>query len=272
MSNEYLAAELCTEFFNGIDEKTFRRNKKKYIADLEKTFHVTEAKRGRFTIYILEPKECIRTPEQIEDDEFLEIINCDIGKLNIELLKFILKAILEKKIVPGHNEIAHHANGAGIKTSQTAVTNYMKFFRDNNVIVEPIKIPVWDNDPRIKRVFDKETGEIYPTYYKKIVKRIYFDFADNDVAFHRLRLPKLTQNALEMAFNNLWPEVLEEKIIPLYAMGHDEEHIKKERSKAQKNLIRKIGKAFGINYCVRMDEPIINPEVKRKLKEYFDIK
>ncbi len=31
MTKEYLAAELCEQFFNGIDEKTFRRNKKSIL-------------------------------------------------------------------------------------------------------------------------------------------------------------------------------------------------------------------------------------------------
>ena len=44
MTNEYLAVELCEQFFNGIDETTFRRNKK-YIALLESMgFAVTEIK------------------------------------------------------------------------------------------------------------------------------------------------------------------------------------------------------------------------------------
>ena len=267
-TKEYSVLELCEQKWH-VKLQTFKNNPDRYWNELKKENHVEFVKKRPIIVAVT---PIGKSPKQVENERFLEIIGCGIGKLNIDLLKFILKAILEKKIVPGHNEIAHHANVAGIKTSQTAVTNYMAFLKEQNIIVEPIKIPVWDNDPAAKRVFDKETGEIYPTYFKSIVNRIYFDFAKDEISFNRFRLPKLTQNALELAYNNLWPEVLQEKIYPLYALGHDEKFITKERIKAQKNLIRKIGKAFGINYCVRMDEPIINPEVKRKLKGYFDIK
>ncbi|MED4634984.1 hypothetical protein P9443_19110 [Peribacillus frigoritolerans] len=273
MTTEYLVVEVCEQFFNGIDEKTFRRNKKKkYVPDLEaRGFKVTEGKRGRFSTIILDDSERKFTPQQIEDAEFLEIIECDIGKHDITLLKFILKSILERKIVPGHNELAHHANLVGIKTGQTTITNYMAFFRENNIIVDPMTIPVWDNNPLIKRVVDEETGEILPTYHKRICNRIYFDFAKDGSSFERDRLSKNTQEAIEMAYYNMLPEMMETKIYPLYTMGHSDKYINNERMKAQSQLLREIGTAYGINYCVRMDEPIINPIIKRQLKEYFGI-
>ena len=69
---------------------------KKYIALLESMgFAVTEIKngRGRHTIYILEE---IGKPSN-KNEEFLEILGCNIGKRNIELIKFLLKSILERK-------------------------------------------------------------------------------------------------------------------------------------------------------------------------------
>lgn len=279
MKTEYLAVELCEHHFNGIDEKTFRRNKKKYMKDLdEKGFDVEEGKRGRFTTYLLDARERTFTPQQIEDAEFLEILECDIGGKDVTLLKFILKSILERMIVPGQDEITHHANLAGIKTTRGTIKNYMAFFRENDIIVDPMTIPVWVDNPVItsdgkeiylKREYDKETGEVFPTYYKKLVKRIYFDFAKDDKGAHRERLSENTQVAIEYAYNNSWPEMMEKKIYPLYAKGYSTKYINDERSKAQKALIREIGEAYGITYCVRMDEPVINHAVKCKLIEYF---
>ncbi|MGW6301762.1 hypothetical protein [Peribacillus butanolivorans] len=270
MKTEYLAKELCEHHFNEIDEKTFRRNKKKYMNALdEKGFDVEEGKRGRFTTYLLDSRERKLTAQQVDDAKFLEIIGCNIGGKDITLFKFILKSLIERKIVPGHVELTHHANLAGIKLKRTSITNYMGFLKEHDIIVAPMKVPVWDNNPLIKRVVDKETGEILPTCYKKICNRIYFDFAKDGSSFERERLSKNTQKAIEMAYYNLLPEMMESKIYPLYAKGHSDKYINNERMKAQSQLLREIGTAYGVDYCVRMDEPIINSAIKRQLKEYF---
>ena len=277
MRKEYIATELCEHEFGGIKEPTFRRNKSKYMNDLEEKYHVSLGKRKRFTTYILDPKEM--TAEEKADEEFLSILGCDIGGKDTELMKFILKSILERKIVPVHDEITYHANLSGIMKKRGTVGNYIAFLRENGVIEEPVQIPVWVDNPvmkrdgtemYLKRKYDPETGEVFPTYHKRIVNHIYFDYATDGIAAYRNRVSKNIHEAIEMAFNNLWPDVLENKIYPLYKQHHKHEYIEAERMKLRAGLIREIGNAFGMNYCVRIEEPIINHAIKQQLKEYFN--
>lgn len=280
MIREYIVPELCEQYLGGIDKDTFRRNKAHYMNELQNKGDVeeTDRKRGRYTIYTFEPKNREMTAKEKADEEFLNIIGCEIGDKDIRLLKFILKSILEQKIVPVHEEITHYANLAGILKTRGTVGNYIAFLEDNHIIVKPMQIPVWVDNPVIrrdgteiylKRKFDSETGEVFPTYYKKIVKHVYFDYAKDDVCTRRKRVSKVTQEAIEMAFNNLWPEVMEMKIYPLYNQNHGYKYIEHERQKAQANLIREIGSAYGMRSCVRIEEPIISSSVKQRLKEYF---
>ncbi|WHY87578.1 hypothetical protein QNH39_07045 [Neobacillus novalis] len=278
MRREYIATELCEHELGGIKEATFRRNKKKYLANLRIDNHIDFGKRGRATTYILDSKKKELTEHEKANVEFLEILGCDIGDKDTELLKFILKFILEQDIVPVHAEITHHGNLAGIMKTRGTIGNYVGFLKENNIIAEPMQIPVWIVNPitkrdgteiYLKRKYDPQTGEVLPTYYQRVVNHIYFDYAKNGIGAHRQRVSKMTHKAIEIAFNNLWPEVLENKIYPLYNQNHKHEYIEAERMKAQSFLIREIGKAFGIYYCVKIEEPIIQPSIKRQLEDYF---
>jgi len=271
---EYIAIELCEQFFNGIDEKTFRRNKKKtYIPQLEAMgYKVTEIKngRGRHTIYILE--RIGKTEQQKADEEFLEILGCDdIGDKNIELMKFILKAILEKEIVPAHEELANAARHDGIQNvkSKTTISNYIGFFKENGVVLDPIEIPVWVDDEIGNREYDEETGEIYPTYYKKVVNKIYYDYADKGVCGHRKRLKPRTQEAIDTAFKTMYREEFQKIIVPMIKKKIDRSVIKEAKSFLHSRVLKEIGKAYGLNRCTEIEEPIINPRIQGQLKSYF---
>lgn len=278
MKTEYLVVELCQERLNGIDEKTFRRNKKHYIAFLEETDNVSFGKRGRFSTIILEQKEKAAVENE---DEFLNILGCDIGGKSIDLMKFILKALLEKKIVPVQEELAYWAKQAKLVQSDSrgTIKNYLAFLKEHDIILDPMKVPVWIENPVvtndgkeifIKRQYDKETGEILPTYYKKYVNHIYFEYEKDGKKGNREMLSNATQEAIKMAYQNIMPEAMMKEIYPLYGK-HDPKFIEKERQKLKRKIILKIGKAYRINNCVRIDEPIINPTIKRQLKEYFGL-
>ncbi|MCU4898079.1 hypothetical protein OB968_02730 [Bacillus cereus] len=276
MTNEYLAVELCEQFFNGIDENTFRRNKKKtYIPQLEAMgYKVTEIKngRGRHTIYILE--EVGKTEQQKANEEFLEILNCDdIGDKNIELMKFILKAILKKELVPAHEELANAARHDGIQNvkSKTTISNYIGFFKENGVIIDPIEIPVWVDDEIGNREYDEETGEIYPTYYKNVVNKLYYDYADEGVGGHRKRLKPRTQEAIDTAFKTMYREEFQKIIVPMIKKKIDRSIIKEAKSFLQSRVLKEIGKAYGLNRCTVIEEPIINPCMQNELKSYFGL-
>ncbi|ENB9402993.1 hypothetical protein ABI817_002751 [Bacillus cereus] len=276
MTNEYLAVELCEQFFNGIDENTFRRNKKKtYIPQLEAMgYKVTEIKngRGRHTIYILE--KIGKTEQQKADEEFLEILNCDdIGDKNIELMKFILKAILEKQIVPAHEELANAARHDGIQNvkSKTTISNYIGFFKENGVIIDPIEIPVWADDEIGNREYDMETGEIHPTYYKKVVNKIYYDYADKGVGGYRKRLGERAQEAIDSAYNVMLREEFQKRIVPMIKKRVERSKIEKTKIFLRKKVLQEVGEAYGLNRCVRIYEPIINPRIQGQLKSYFGL-
>lgn len=274
MTKEYLAAELCEQFFNGIDEKTFRRNKKKYIALLESMgFAVTEIKngRGRHTIYILE--KIGKTEHQKADEEFLEILGCDIGKRNIELIKFLLKSILERKIVPVQDELTHWARQEHLiqSTSRGVVKSYMKFFRKNKIIIKAMAIPVWVDDEIGNREYDPETGEILPTYRKLIANKIYYDYADKEVGGYRKRLGDRAQEAIDTAYNVILRERFQKEIVPMIKKRVERSIIEKAKISLRNKVLKEVGRAYGLNDCVRIYEPIINPRIQGQLKSYFGL-
>ncbi|MGG5736690.1 hypothetical protein [Bacillus cereus group sp. IBL03679] len=276
MTNEYLAVELCEQFFNGIDENTFRRNKKKtYIPQLESMgYKVTEIKngRGRNTVYILE--EVGKTEHQKANDDFLAILNCDdIGDKNIELMKFILKALLEKEIVPAHEELANAGRHNGVQNvkSKTTISNYIDFFKENEVILDPIEIPVWDDNEIGNRKCDMETGEIYPTYHKKVAKKIYYDYAVNGVGGYRKRLGERAQEAIDSAYKTIYREEFQKQIVPMIKKQIESSKIDKAKFFLRKKVLQEVGEAYGLHYCVVIYEPIINPHIQEKLKSYFGL-
>ncbi|MCU7711126.1 hypothetical protein OK414_03680 [Priestia sp. JV24] len=270
MKKEYTVAQLCEHELNGIDGKTFRRNKAKYVSDLEEKYHV-EILGKRNQIFVLTPKK--KSLKQFEDETFLKILNCDIGKRDIQLLKLILKSLLEKKVVPTHEELAKLGRQAGIKNikSKTTVTNYFKFMRDNKIILPPLETPVWVYDENVIPDYDEETGEIYPTYYRKHVNRIYFDYAEKNVGSHRKRLSKDSQNAIDKAYKLLYNEKHQRVIIPMVKAKVNKAVIKKKRELLQEKVLQEVGKAYGLNYCVVIEEPIINFGMVNELKELFGI-
>lgn len=274
MTNEYLAVELCEQFFNGIDETTFRRNKKKYITLLESMgFAVTEIKngRGRHTIYILE--KIGKTEQQKADEEFLEILGCNIGKRNIELIKFLLKSILERKIVPVQEEMTHWARQEHLiqSTSRGVVKSYMKFFYKNKIIIKAMTIPVWVDDEIGNREYDPETGEILPTYRKVIANKIYYDYADREVGGYRKRLGDRAQEAIDTAYNVILRERFQREIVPMIKKRVERSIIEKAKISLRKKVLKEVGKAYGLNECVVIYEPIINPRIQGQLKSYFGL-
>lgn len=281
MIREYIAPELCEQFLGGIDPATFRRNKKHYMK--EHNIKEIGRKRGRYPLYTYEQKQKEQSPQEKADADFLEILECSIGGRNIELMKFILKSILERKIAPVQDEIALRANQLGIwgTDSRGSVKNYIAFLKNNGILLEPMEIPVWVDNPIInrdgkevwiKRKVDLETGEILPTYYKRIVKHYFFDCVKNEAGkvIKRNRVSDTTAKAIEIAFNNLWADAEQIEIIPMYAMGYTAKEISNQRSKVQSRIIREIGESFGMNNCCREEEPIINPTIKQRLKDYFN--
>ncbi|MDA1678650.1 hypothetical protein [Bacillus cereus group sp. TH152-1LC] len=267
-TKEYSVLELCEEVLH-VKQQTFKNSKPKYIKKLEQDFNIEIKKKPM--IYALTPKE--PSSQQKADEEFLEILGCDIGRKDIEMIKFLLKSILEKKIVPVQEELTHWALQKNLiqSTSRGVVKNYMEFFNDNNIIVPPMEIPVWDDSEIGNRKCDMETGEIYPTYYKKVAKKIYYDFADNGVGGYRKRLGERAQEAIDTAYKTILRERFQKEIVPMIKKRIESSIIDKAKFFLRKKVLQEVGEAYGLHYCVVIYEPIINPRIQGKLKSYFGL-
>ncbi|USK33521.1 hypothetical protein LIT25_23945 [Bacillus sp. F19] len=270
MIKKHTVAELCEHELNGIDAKTFRRNKKNYLQNLEKSYFV-EIIGQRNQIFVLTPKE--QSKQQKDDAEFLEILGCDIGRKNIELMKFILKTLLEKQIVPAQDEITHWARQENLVQGEKhgTVGNYMGFLREHNILIDPMETPVWVHNPDVLPEYDKETGEIFPTYIKKHVTFVYYDYAENGVGAHRKRLGEDAQKAIHQAYQIMYAEEFQRVIVPLLKKKVDKSTISEQIFFLKMRVLQTVGEAYGLNKCVRLEEPIINFEVASKLKNYFGL-
>ncbi|HDR7529723.1 TPA: hypothetical protein QCX69_000803 [Bacillus anthracis] len=268
-TKEYSVLELCEEVLN-VKQQTFKNSKTKYMKKLEQNFNI-EIKKKKPMIYALTPKE--PSSQQKKDEEFLEILECDIGNRNIELIKFLLKSILERKIVPVQEELTHWARQEHLiqSTSRGVVKNYMEFFNDNDIIVPPMEIPIWDDNEIGNRKIDMETGEIYPTYYKKVAKKIYYDFADKKVGGYRKRLGERAQEAIDTAYKTIYRERYQKEIVPMIKKQIESSIIDKAKFSLRKKVLQEVGKAYGLHYCVVVYEPIINPRIQEQLKSNFGL-
>lgn len=268
-TKEYSVLELCENVLH-VKQQTFKNSKPKYMKKLEQDFNI-EIKKKKPMIYALTPKE--PSPQQKEDEEFLEILGCDIGNRNIELIKFLLKSILERKIVPVQEELTHWARQEHLiqSTSRGVVKSYMEFFNDNNIIIPPMEIPVWDDSEIGHRKCDMETGEIYPTYYKKVAKKIYYDYADKKVGGYRKRLGERAQEAIDTAYKTIYREEFQKKIVPMIKKQIGSALIDKAKFFLRKKVLQEVGEAYGLHYCVVVYEPIINPCIQKQLKSYFGL-
>lgn len=268
-TKEYSVLELCEEVLH-IKQQTFKNSKTKYMKILEQDFNI-EIKKKKPMIYALTPKE--KSPQQKADEKFLEILGCDIGRRDIELIKFLLKSILERKIVPVQEELTHWALQEHLiqSSSRGVVKSYMEFFNDNNIIVPFMKIPVWDDNEIGNRKCDMETGEIYPTYHKVVANKIYYDYAENGVGGYRKRLGERAQEAIDTAYNTILREEFQKKIVPMIKKRVERSKIEKTKIFLRKKVLQEVGEAYGLNRCVRIYEPIINPRIQGQLKSYFGL-
>ncbi|MFZ0444196.1 MAG: hypothetical protein WAM95_06090 [Bacillus sp. (in: firmicutes)] len=229
------------------------------MKQLEENYHVKIVKK-RPMIIALTPKE--KSKQQKADDEFLKIIGCEIGDKNIELLKFILKSILEKEIVPTREEFANrawHEETTESIVSKGTITNYMNLLKDNNIIVEPSETPVME--------VDKETGEI-EEYNVKHVNWIYYDYGKDGIVANRERLSEDFQKMFHAVYGREFAEAKKSQLKSMLKQGYSKADA---ISILQRKVIRELGTHYEIVACERVAEPIINFAIAGKLKKYFGL-
>lgn len=237
---KYSTQELCDNVLF-ITTATFKRHKQKYLEELKVNYYVTEEKIGGKNFFSLEPKNTL-----------VHILNCKVGKKDVDLMGRILKVLLEDKVIPIPSEI-----GKALNVPSGTISGYITFFNANNIFVKPISVK--------EQEIDMETGEILSEYYRTQGTFVYYDIQSDDC---RVLLDKKSQIQVDNLFRSAWKEYHVTTINPL----------KKRAPKANfqplyitfSNIVwKRINETFGFQHCWRVPKPIINPEIKQQLQEYF---
>ncbi|MFJ5760722.1 hypothetical protein ACIQAA_16655 [Neobacillus sp. NPDC093182] len=233
---KYSIQELCDKL--KVTYGTFKAHKQKYLERLRLAYVIHEATKNGKTYYYLKPLNNLYT-----------ILNCDIGKKDIDIIESILRVIMEGKVVPVQEELAK-----AIGVPRGTFKSYINFLKKHDIIKEPVieRVVLLDDNGKIKSEYDK-----------KIVSYVYYDLKENGT---RTMLPN--QESVHKIYGMLWKNIFD---------NHDLVH------KVQKNinyqplmsvLRRKVwedmNSTFGMNNGDRAEVPIINRHIKRQLEDYFN--
>lgn len=233
---KYSTQELCEQILK-ITKASFKAHKQKYLAKLKLAYDVREEKIGGADYYYITPK-----------NNFYNILQCDMGKKDIDIVEKILKVLIEGDVIPVQEELAKAVN-----VPRGTLKNYMQALKKRGIIMEP--------DIQIIVSID-ENSKVIAEYEKKIVSHVYYDLKHDGT---RMKLPN--QDAAHRIHGLLWKDIFDNK---------DYLHkIKKNLnyqpllSVLRREVWNDINSTFGLDNGGRVAEPIINPEIKQRLKEYF---
>ncbi|MEN3780471.1 hypothetical protein [Priestia megaterium] len=238
--------ELCARFSLG--PSAFKRKQQREAAlkrKVEPTHHYHEVKEGRENFYYIKPKGGL-----------ISILDCNIGKRDIEVIKTILKVIIERKHVPVQPV---YANLAGV--TQSAISGYITFLKEHDIIVPPVTQTEYVLDEKEK------TGEILSKREKKEGHWIYYDItADNSYNL----LDESTQAQIHDMYTKNWGFEYATQVVPLQQeYGIKGQDLKGVIGNIDRLIWQKINKTFGLNNGKRIMEPEINPDVVKELTEHF---
>jgi len=239
-----LTGEICARF--NIGPTAFKRKKQREAAldrKVRLSHHVREVKEGISNFYYIKPKGGL-----------IGILNCNIGKRDINVIETILKVILEGKHVPVQPV---YAKLSGVV--QSTISGYVAFLEENEIIIPP---PTYT-----ERVLDNETAEVLSKRERKEGRNIYYDItADGS---YRL-LDNETQKAIHDMYKKYWGYEYATQVEPLqqkYAIhGKDLQGV---LGNIDRLIWQKINKSFGLHDGRRKMQPVINPEIREQLIEYF---
>ncbi|RDZ11507.1 hypothetical protein C3744_20820 [Priestia megaterium] len=238
--------ELCARF--SIGPSAFKRKQQREAAlkrKVEPTHHYREVKEGKSNFYYIKPKGGL-----------ISILNCSIGKRDIDVIETILKVIIQRKHVPVQPV---YAKLAGV--TQSAISGYVTFLKENNIIIPPVTIPQYVLDEKEK------TGEILSKRERKEGNRIYYDItADGSYKL----LDEDTQAQIHDMYTKNWGFEYATQVYPLQQeYGIKGQDIKGVIGNIDRLIWQKINKTFGLNNGKRITEPEINPDIAKELTEYF---
>ncbi|SEA91406.1 winged helix-turn-helix domain-containing protein [Bacillus nitratireducens] len=242
METKYSTKELC-EILR-VKAATFRAHKSKYLKELQENYHVREVKEGGKNYYYLTPKNTLAN-----------ILKCNIGKLDINVIGIILKAILQGEIAPIQKEYAR-ITGVG---QSTISTTYIKFLKENNIILPPEKVK--------HTVADKSGKELYK-YEQKVGSYVYYDTKPDGTV---VRFIDKVQQQLHETYQRAWALEFATTITPMQNLGASKEQIGSVMGNIDRRIWREINLALQLHKCNRVMKPRVNPDIEQQLKEYFGL-
>ncbi|MCM3479257.1 hypothetical protein [Caldibacillus thermoamylovorans] len=234
---KYSTKELCEQVLK-IKYDTFTAHKKKYLDKLRLAYEVHIKKENGTDYYYLVPK-----------NNLYNILGCDIGKRDINIIESILKVIMEGNVVPVRDEI-----GKAINVPAGTVRGYINFLKKHEIIAKP-KIEEF--------VVVNQDGEIVREYKKKKVAYVYYDIqADGS----RVKLPQ--QNMIHNKHGNLWKEKYDNQdYLHLVIRNLNYQPL---ASVLRKDVWEEINSTFGLNKGARIEMLFINSDIRQQLQEYFN--
>ncbi|MFK9119103.1 hypothetical protein ACJEBK_19775 [Peribacillus frigoritolerans] len=239
------STKVFCEAFN-IGASSFKHKKRRQAAlDKVRLSHdVIEEKIGRENFFYTKSKGGL-----------INILNCNIGNKDMNVIETILKIILEEKIVPVQAEYARVTG-----KSQSTISDHINFLKKNNIILPaPTETVI---------VSSKETGEILSKYEKKIGDYVYYDITPNG---SYVKLDEGNQVFANNMYKKLW--TMEYFQIGRMQQKYSiyESDLKGFKTNVNKLVWVKMNEEFNLHNGQRKIIPNINPEVKQQLIEYFGI-
>ncbi|MDF2015553.1 hypothetical protein [Priestia megaterium] len=234
---KYSTKELCEQVLK-IKYDTFTVHKQRYLNKLRLAYEVYETTENGMIYYYLKPLNNLYT-----------ILNCDIGKRDIDIIANILKVIMKGDIVPVRAEIAKATN-----VPEGTVKSYINFLKKHEIIM----------GPEIEEfvVINGETGEIVREYKKKKTAYVYYDIKQDGS-----REKLLGQNLIHNKHGALWKEKFENQdYLHLVIRNLNYQPL---ISVVRKDVWNEMNNTFGLNKGARVEMLIINSEIREQLNEYF---
>lgn len=245
METKYSTKELCEKKLKGISTRTFSNQPDKHLEVLRENYHVRIEKVGNAKFYYLTPKNTLAN-----------ILNCNIGKRDINVIESILKIILKDEVVPVQPE---YARVTGI--AQSSISGYVNFLHKNNILIEHEIVK--------KPIYNQETGEILGEYEQKVGEHIYYDIQSDDTVYYRF--PKEVQEKLHKTYQRSWAVELNKRVVPLQQNGTTQGQIMKVVGKIKRDIWCQINNGMKLTKWNRVMKPRINPDMEQQLRDYFAI-
>jgi len=233
---KYSTQELCDKL--KVTYGTFKAHKQKYLERLRLAYEVHEVTENGKTYYHLKPLSNLYT-----------ILNCDIGKKDIDIIESILKVLMEGKVVPVQEELAK-----AIGVPRGTFKSYMNFLKKHDIIKEPVI-------ERVVLLDDK--GNKKSEYDKKLVSFVYYDLKQDGT---RTMLPN--QETVHKIHGMLWKDIFDNN--DLVHKVNKNINYQPLMSVLRRKVWEDMNSMFGMNNGDRTEVPIINRHIKRQLEEYFD--